>query len=132
MARPKTVNPTPAELDVLKLLWDQGPLTVRDVWNVLHARQPRAYTSVMSLLNVMTGKRLLRREPCGRAFRYHPLVSRESTLSSLVSDLWQRVYSGSASTLVAHLLDQSQPGEAELQRIRETLQRFEAEQEAAS
>lgn len=130
MARPKTPHPTPAELEILKILWDRGPLTVREVWDVLQSRKlRRAYTSVQSLLNVMAEKRLLKREPLGRTFRFDAHVSREKTVGTMLSDLWKRAYSGSTSALVAHLLDETQPSNAELQAIRETLQRFEAMQE---
>ena len=70
MARPKHDNPTPAELEILNLLWSEGPLTVRQVMDRLNRRRPRAYTSVMSLLNVMTDKGILARKPEGRAFLY--------------------------------------------------------------
>ena len=71
MARPKHQHPTPAELEVLKILWEAGPLTVRAVMESLKKRRKRrAYTTVMSLLNVMTDKGLLRRKPKGRAFLY--------------------------------------------------------------
>ena len=76
MARPRHEQPTPAELQVLKVFWDrEGPGTVRDVLEVVNrdTDPPRAYTSVMSLLNVMTDKGLLRRSPRGRAFLYEPV-----------------------------------------------------------
>ena len=112
MARPRHEQPTPAELEVLKVLWDRdGPSSVRDVLEVVnrHVDPPRAYTSVMSLLNVMTDKGLLRRSPQGRAFLYEPVSPREQTLRSLLGETLERVYDGSASLLVAHLLDQSAP-----------------------
>jgi predicted transcriptional regulator len=132
MPRPKAPHPTPNELEILKILWDQGPLTVREVWDVLRSQQlERAYTSVLSLLNVMTDKGLLEREPQGRAFLYRPCVSREKTLKDLLGDLWQRAFSGSTSALVAHLLEEAQPSEAELRAIRQTLERFESSEERA-
>jgi predicted transcriptional regulator len=127
MSRPKTLHPTPAELEILKLLWERGPLTVREVLDELNkpAGPKRAYTSVMSLLNVMADKGLLDREPEGRAFRYRPRVARRSTLGHLVGDIWQRAFEGSATTLVAHLLEQAQPTPEELKAIRETLRQYE-------
>ena len=80
MPRPKEEQPTAGELEVLKVLWDRGPSTVRDVMDVLKASRPRAYTSVMSLLNVMTDKGLLVRVPQGRAFVYKPKTDRSRTL----------------------------------------------------
>lgn len=128
MARPRHEQPTPAELEVLKVLWDRGaPSSVRDVLDVVnrHVEPPRAYTSVMSLLNVMTDKGLLRRSPHGRAFLYEPVSPRENTLRSLLGETLERVYSGSASLLVAHLLDQSRPSLDELDEIRLLLDAYQ-------
>jgi BlaI family transcriptional regulator, penicillinase repressor len=128
MARPRHEQPTPAELEFLKILWDRdGPSTVRDVLEVVNrdAGSHRAYTSVMSLLNVMTDKGLLRRAPQGRAFLYEPVSPREQTLRSLLGETLERVYNGSASLLVAHLLDQSDPSVAELAQIRSLLDEYQ-------
>jgi BlaI family penicillinase repressor len=128
MARPRHEQPTPAELEVLKVLWErEGPSSVRDVLDVVnrHADPPRAYTSVMSLLNVMTDKGLLRRSPQGRAFLYEPIAPREQTLRSLLGETLERVYNGSASLLVAHLLDQSRPSKDELDQIRSLLDEYQ-------
>jgi BlaI family penicillinase repressor len=128
MARPKEDQPTPAELEVLKVLWDQGPSTVRDVMDVLNRRRRRAYTSVMSLLNVMTDKGLLSRKPQGRAFLYQAKAPREKTLGGMVDDLLGRVFEGSASALVARLLDQSSPTAAELEEIRRTIDEYQSQE----
>jgi BlaI family transcriptional regulator, penicillinase repressor len=128
MARPRHEQPTPAELEVLKILWQrEGPASVRDVLDVVNRQvePPRAYTSVMSLLNVMTDKGLLRRFPKGRAFLYQPVSPREQTLRSLLIETLERVYDGSASLLVAHLLDQSRPSADELDSIRTLLDEYQ-------
>lgn len=127
MARPRTVHPTPAELEILKLLWERGPLTVREVLETLNETGPtRAYTSVMSLLNIMADKELLEREPVGRAFRYRAAAEQQSTLGGLVGDVWRRAFGGSASALVAHLLEEASPTPEELAAIRETLKKYES------
>jgi predicted transcriptional regulator len=125
MARPKEEQPTAGELEVLKVLWELGPSTVRDVMEVLNKRRPRAYTSVMSLLNVMAEKELLVREPRGRAFVYKPRNDRRRTLRRMVGDLLGRAFEGSTSQLVAHLLDQSKPTTAELQEIRRAIEEYQ-------
>src|SRR5687768_7742162 len=125
MARPKEEQPTAGELEVLKVLWDRGPSTVREVMQVLHAERPRAYTSVMSLLNVMTDKGLLAREPQGRAFVYRPKSDRGRTLKRMVGDLLGRAFEGQASQLVAHLLDQSKPTAVELAEIRRAIEEYQ-------
>jgi BlaI family transcriptional regulator, penicillinase repressor len=126
MARPKTPHPTPAELEILKVLWDRGPATVRDVVEVLNQQgPPRAYTTLMSLMSIMVGKDLLRRETVGRAFLYRPAVERESTLRGLLGDLWQRAFERSTAALVSNLLQAAPPSAAELDQIRATLRQFE-------
>lgn len=126
MARPRNEHPTPAELEILKILWERGPSTVRDVLAIFEQRGlQRAYTSVMSLMNVMAEKGLLTREPQGRAFVYTAGSPQDATLKNLVVDLWQRAFEGSASTLVAHLLEEANPGEEELQAIRDALDEYE-------
>jgi len=124
MARPRHKNPTPAELEVLQIIWEDGPCTVREVMNLLKPKRPRAYTSVMSLMNVMAEKGLLRQKPKGRAFIYSAKVSRDKTQSSMLSDLLNRAFDGSANVLVAHLLQQAEPNCKELDEIHKTITRF--------
>ena len=130
MARPKHENPTPAELEILHLVWRDGPLTVRQVMEHLDRVRPRAYTSVMSLLNVMTEKGLLERQAEGRAFVYRAKVEREQTLGEMVADLLGRAFEGSATALVAHLLEQASPDRQELEEIRNTIREYQQEQPA--
>jgi BlaI family transcriptional regulator, penicillinase repressor len=135
MARPRHEQPTPAELEILKILWTrEGPTSVRDVLEAVNQETdpPRAYTSVMSLLNVMTDKGLLCRSPHGRAFLYEPVSPREHTLRSLLGETLKRVYNGSASLLVAHLLDQSHPSGDELDQIRLLLDEYQSRRNTAS
>jgi BlaI family transcriptional regulator, penicillinase repressor len=128
VARPKHENPTPAELEILHLLWDEGPLTVRQVMERLNRQRPRAYTSVMSLLNVMTEKGMLVRKADGRAFVYTPALRREQTLGEMVADLLGRAFGGSAASLVTHLLEQANPDEHELNEIRRTIREYQQDQ----
>jgi len=125
MPRPKEEQPTTGELEVLKVLWERGPSTVREVMDVLNEARPRAYTSVMSLLNVMTDKGLLVRQPQGRAFVYRPKADRGRTLQRMVGDLLGRAFEGSTTQLVAHLLDQSKPSEGELDEIRRAIEQYQ-------
>jgi BlaI family penicillinase repressor len=134
MARPRHEQPTPGELEVLKILWDiDGPASVREVLAVVNRQgEPaRAYTSVMSLLNVMTDKGLVTRLPRGRAFVYAPATPREQTLGSMLGETLERVYDGSASLLVAHLLDRSRPSIDELEQIRTLLDEYQRQRAAA-
>jgi predicted transcriptional regulator len=124
MPRPRAEQPTPAELEILQVLWERGPSTVREVLDVLSERRKRAYTSIMNLLNIMADKGLVMREPQGRAFIYRAKKARENTVGKIVRDVLGRVFAGSASSLVAHVLDQSRPSEEELAEIRRTIDQY--------
>jgi predicted transcriptional regulator len=124
MVRPRHENPTPAELEVLQVLWERGPSTVREVMTVLNEERPRAYTSVMSLMNVMVEKGLLRQKPKGRAFEYWAKVSQDKIQSRMVRELLGRAFDGSASALVAHLLEGAKPAPEELEEIRRAIAEY--------
>jgi len=124
MARPRNYGPTPAELEILRVLWERGPSTVRDVLEILKGSRRRAYTSVMSLMNVMVDKGLLSRDAQGRAFIYDAKVTRRNTRSHMLKDMLNRVFDGSANLMVAHLLEQANPNEEELKEIRRTVAGF--------
>jgi BlaI family penicillinase repressor len=126
MARRPQETPTEAELEVLRILWDRGPSTGRDVFDVLNAQRKRAYTSVMSVLNIMADKGQVIRKPEGRAFIYSAKRPREKTLGKMVSSLLGRAFGGSASSLVSQLLDQSKPTPEELDKIRKTIEEYES------
>jgi BlaI family transcriptional regulator, penicillinase repressor len=122
VARPRHEHPTPGELEILQILWDRGESTVRDVLEILQQRRPRAYTSIMSLMNVMADKGLLARQPLGKAFLYTAAAPREQTLGRMLGDLVNRAFDGSASALVAQLL--AGTSREELEDIRRTIETF--------
>ena len=127
MARPKHVHPTPAELELLNILWEHGPATVREVMRRM-AKQ-RGYTTVMSLMQVMYEKKLLTRKQEGRAFRYAATAAQEKTLGKMLGDLLSRAFDGSSSALVQHLLQYSAPDDDELAAIREAIESYEKNRE---
>ena len=124
MARPRHENPTPAELEVLQVIWERGESTVREMMTILNKQRPRAYTSVMSLMNVMFEKGLLTRKLEDRAYIYGAKVSPDKTQSRLLREFLNRTFDGSASALVAQLLEQSSPSDKELEEIRKTLTQY--------
>ena len=130
MARRPQETPTEAELEILKVLWDRGPSTGRDVLDFLVAERKRAYTSVMSVLNIMATKGHVTRKPQGRAFIYSAKRPREKTLGKMVGSLLGRAFEGSAASLVSQLLDQSKPAPEELDRIRKVIEEYEGRSNA--
>jgi predicted transcriptional regulator len=129
MARRRQETPTEGELEILQVLWDRGPSTVREVLDVLNRKRERAYTSVMSLLSIMADKRLVVRDPKGRAFVYRAGRPKERTLGKIVGDVLGRAFSGSAHELVAHLLEQSKPSPEELDEIRRVIEAYQRQEE---
>jgi BlaI family transcriptional regulator, penicillinase repressor len=132
MSRPRSEYPTPGELEVLHVIWRKGPSTVRQVLHELSQTRPRAYTSVMTVLNVMVDKKLLRRKPHGRAFLYSARVEEHPTLREMVGDLMERAFGGSARLLVVHALEQTHPTPAELAEIRRLIDEYESRKETES
>ena len=124
MVRPRHTNPTPGELEVLQVIWDQGPSTVREVMDVLNQQRPRAYTTVMSLMNVMEEKGMLTSKPQGRAFVYAARTTRKKAQKDLLGDLLNRAFDGSANELVTNLLDQAKPTQAELDQISDVIAQY--------
>ena len=125
MARRPQETPTEAELEILKILWERGPSTGREVLDVLVSDRKRAYASVMSVLNIMANKGQVIRKPHGRAFIYSAKRPREKTLGKMVNSLLGRAFEGSAASLVSQLLDQSKPTLEELGEIRKAIEEYE-------
>ena len=121
MPRHRQATPTEVELEILQVLWEHEPATVRTVVDVLNQTRPRAYTSILSMLNVMFEKELVVREMQGRAHVYRSRVSREKTLGGVVKDLLRRAFKGSTTSLITQVLDQSKPSQEELAEIRRAI-----------
>jgi predicted transcriptional regulator len=120
-------RPTQSELEILSVLWDAGPSTVREVLQTLEARRPTGYTTVLKLLQIMTEKGLVRRDERERAHRYAPRLPRERTEQQIVGDLLDRAFGGSSSRLVMRALSSRKATPEELDRIRALLDEIEGE-----
>jgi predicted transcriptional regulator len=120
-------RPTPAELEILGVLWEIGPATVREVQEELERGRPTGYTTVLKLLQIMTEKGLVRRDVRERAHRFTPRLPRERTEQQMVGDLLDRAFGGSASRLVMRALASRSATPEELERIRQLLDEIEGE-----
>ena len=118
-------RPTQSELEILSVLWDAGPSTVREVLQTLEARRPTGYTTVLKLLQIMTEKGLVRRDEKERAHRYAPRLPRERTEQQIVGDLLDRAFGGSSYRLVMRALSSRKATPEELDRIRALLDEIE-------
>ncbi len=118
-------KPTAAELEILRVLWEHGPSTVRDVCEVLSRSKPTGYTTVLKLLQIMTAKGMVLRDEKERAHVYSAMEPAENTKRQLVSDLVQRAFAGSASQLMMHALSGRKTSLQEIAEIRRLLDAFE-------
>lgn len=107
MSRPPSRYPTELELTILKLLWRDGPLTANQVRDLLaeEAEHDIAVTSAITTLNTMVDKTYLSRDRDGRAFVYTPEVEESAVSRGILRDVIERVFDGSASALMLHLIE---------------------------
>ena len=115
-------RPTDAELSILRVLWERGPSTVRQVHDVLSRERPTAYTTALKLLQIMTEKGLVRRDETDRTHIYHPRLTEEQTQRQLVRDLLDRAFGGSASKLVMQALAARRATPEDLGEIRKLIE----------
>ncbi len=125
MSRRNPPRPTDAELAILRVLWQRGPSTVRDVQEELNQVRPTGYTTVLKLLQIMTEKQLVRRDERQRTHIYQARLSEEMTQQQLVGDLLDRAFGGSASQLVMQALAARSASAEEVAEIRQLLSELE-------
>jgi BlaI family penicillinase repressor len=120
-----TPKPTPAELEILRVLWQHGPSLVRDVQEVLNSDRPTGYTTVLKLLQIMTDKGLVRRDENARAHLYAARLPQSQTQRQLVRDLVDRAFGGSAASLVVQALSGRRTSTDDIVKIRRVLDDLE-------
>ena len=121
MTKPSTPRPTDAELSILRILWERGPSTVRQVHDRLANDRPAAYTTALKLLQIMTEKGLVERDERDRTHIYRARLSEETTQRQLVRDLLDRAFGGSAGKLVMQALAAKRASAEELSDIRKAI-----------
>jgi predicted transcriptional regulator len=127
MPRATVPRPTGAELEILRVLWDRGPSTVRDVHEELSRRRPTGYTTVLKLLQIMTEKGLTQRDERERAHVYEARLPQQDTERQLVGDLVDRAFGGSAARLVMQALSGGTASAKDLSDIRRLIDELEEE-----
>ena len=125
MAQKKVPKPTDAELAILRVLWDLGPCTVREVQEELEKSRRTGYTTVLKFLQIMTEKSLVKRDEARRAHVYEAAYPEEQMQKQLVGDLLERAFGGSAMKLVMRALDAKRASSAELAEIRRIVEERE-------
>ena len=117
MARPASSQPTEVELQILSVLWDKGPTSVRDVFRVLSEQKETSYTSVLKMMQVMHQKGLLLKDDSVRPQLYRPAKSQPETQEQMLSDITRKVFHGSAMRLVMRMVSSGQLTAQELEEI---------------
>ena len=130
MSRPQSKSngaprPTDAELAILRVLWDRGPSTVREVHEALDAEKGVGYTTTLKLLQKMAAKELVARDESERSHVYRARSKEEPTQKRLVADLLKKAFAGNTPTLVMQALSTRKASKEELAEIRQLLDEME-------
>jgi BlaI family transcriptional regulator, penicillinase repressor len=125
MATTLTKKPTASELEILHVLWERGPSTVREVHETLNEKRPIGYTSVLKLMQIMTAKGSVQRNEQQRAHVYEAVQPAEKTKREMALDVLQRVFDGSASELMMHALAGRKASKEEIDEMRRLLNEHE-------
>lgn len=116
------LKPTEGELAILRVLWSRkGPMTVREVHDMLSRDKDTAYTTVLKMLTIMAEKGLVHRDESERSHSYRPVHAEPAVQASLLKDLVRRAFSGSALTLVQRALDDEMASAEDLEAISELI-----------
>jgi BlaI family transcriptional regulator, penicillinase repressor len=119
------VKPTEKELEILQILWKNGPSAVRDVHDALGGEDANGYTTILKMMQIMTEKGLVTRQKSGKLHLYKAATSQESTRQQMVNKMINTVFGGSASQLVMSALGNSKSSKEELQEIKKYLEKLE-------
>lgn len=127
MARPRTGRPTDLELEVLKIIWERGPSTVREVWEMVAKDRDVVLTSVLKIMQIMRDKGLLVADESCRPQIFRTARRQNTVLKLLARDLVDRAFNGSTRNLLLHALDPNNITPEEMAEIRELLNEIEGE-----
>jgi BlaI family transcriptional regulator, penicillinase repressor len=125
MAKINQPRPTDGELEILRVLWQRGDSTVRDVYDALSKTRPLGYTTVLKMMQIMADKGLVSRDEDQRAHVYSVRVPQEQTQRQMVRDLLRSAFNDSASQLVMQALASRKTSSKELTQIRQLLDAYD-------
>jgi len=117
----KKNKPTESELEILRVLWDKGFATVREVHEVLSLHKDSGYTTTLKLMQIMFDKGLVKRNDSSKSHIYTANVSKESTQTQFVNKMIDTLFSGSSTQLVMQALGNSKPNKDEIEEIQQLL-----------
>src|SRR6266481_8634898 len=109
---------TSQELEIMKVVWRSGATTVRDVYETLLERRKIAYTTVMTMMNILEQKGYLKKSSKDRAYVYQATRPQKQVIRGMVREFVDRVFNGSAEPLLLHLVEDRHVSEQDLEEIR--------------
>jgi BlaI family penicillinase repressor len=119
--RPAKPTLTGQELEIMKVIWKLETATVRQVYETLLKKRRIAYTTVMTMMNILEQKGYLKKQQDDRAYVYQPAQPQQQVIRSMVREFLDRVFNGSAEPLLAHLVEDRRLTENDLEEIRKTI-----------
>jgi len=127
MKKTKIPKPTVAELEILQILWKNGPSTVRFVNEKMNEKKRVGYTTTLKIMQLMFEKKILIRDEKKRSHIYHPAIQENETQKFLLERFLESAFSGSAAKLVMQTLGHHRASKEEISQIRKLLDSIEGE-----
>jgi BlaI family transcriptional regulator, penicillinase repressor len=123
--RPRSRTLTEQELEIMKVVWGLERATVRDVYETLRERRKIAYTTVMTMMNILETKKYLKKQAQDRAYVYQATRPRSEVIKAMVREFVDRVFNGSAEPLLVHLIKDRRLSQKDLEKIARTIEEAE-------
>jgi BlaI family transcriptional regulator, penicillinase repressor len=117
--RPRSSTLPGQELEIMKVVWERGTATVRDVYEALLERRKVAYTTVMTMMKILEQKKYLKKTQVDRAYVYRPAQPQRQVIGAMVKEFVNRVFNGSAEPLLVHLVEEHNLSPEDLNEIAE-------------
>lgn len=118
-------KPTDSELEILHILWEKGPSSVRDINDILNSMREVGYTTTLKLMQIMNEKGLVRRDTAAKTHIYIAVVREKETKNSLISDFVNVAFKGSSMNLVLQALGNSHSSQQELNELKDLISKLE-------
>lgn len=118
-------KPSDSELEIMQILWEKGPLTVREVNNCLNLERRVGYTTTLKIMQIMNEKRMLTRDTGQRSHIYSSTMKSRDVQSSILDHVIKTAFRGNSSNLVLRALGQGQASPAEMAEIKALIEEME-------
>jgi len=119
------VKPTESELEIMQILWEKGPSTVREVNDRLNLNRRVGYTTTLKIMQIMTDKKILTRDTGNRSHIYSPAIQPEEVQSTILDHVLRTVFNGNRSSLILQALGNHSASEKEMDEIRALIKKLE-------